>query len=424
MQWIYGGGFFAGSINDKGYNASRLAAKYNVIVVEGSYRLGSLGFLALEQAKKESPVGSTGNYGVQDQTRAMRWTRDNIKAFGGDPSRVTLFGQSAGAMSVAFHLGSPGSAGLFQRAIIESGTGDVPLFFSSYNRTRSFSEDFLRGAGCDSNTTPDLLACARKLNVTEIVGHVLKSNATGPGFRPVLDPVMPWAITLDNTTEGLTLRPTDAIKNGTWNRVPVMLGSTVDEGTIFVPVMSVTAHVALPLNDATANKTFLHVFGNNRTVLDAVTQQYPSKAFPNNDDRASVVSRDYVFACGARRLANTIANAQGNAYLYRFTFMDDRSLEKVFKVFHSAELLYVFDNPKDQSFTADQQRVADTFGQLWTSFAKNGVPSSAYTPAWTPYSAAKDPIMKLDLQSSLESGYLTSACNFWDRLAQWNNPDV
>jgi len=257
------------------------------------------------------------------------------------------------------------------------------------------------------------------------LGDVLINHAKGPGFRPVLNPIMPWAITLDNTTEGLTMRPLDAINNGTWNKVPVILGSNANEGTIFVPVLAIAAQVGLPLNDRTANETFLHVFGQNVTVLDAVSQQYPMKAFPNNDDRTSIISRDYVFGCGLRRLARAISNAQGNAYLYRFTFVDSREIEKYLGVFHAAELTYVFGNPPNNTvYTPSEQNISATFGQLWTSFANTGVPSSSFTPAWSPYSSAKDPIMKLDLPSVLESGYLSQQCDFWDRLAAWNNPYV
>ena len=131
MFFIYGGGFVFGDSYEFGfYDGKHIAKQHNVILVAANYRLSSFGFMALPQLMTES--GTTGNYGVQDQRFALQWVQQNIRQFGGDPNRVTIFGESAGAMSVCYHVASPASAGLFHAAIVESGTASSPEFFVDY----------------------------------------------------------------------------------------------------------------------------------------------------------------------------------------------------------------------------------------------------------------------------------------------------
>ena len=150
MFWIYGGAYVLGSDNEYGwYDPHDLAKAQDVVVVASNYRVGSLGFLALEALARESG-GTVGNWGTLDQTAALRWAQKNLAAFGGDPGAVTLFGQSAGAISVCWHMASPGSRGLFHRAILESGTCDQPSFFQRRADAVGFGEYAAAKAGCNS----------------------------------------------------------------------------------------------------------------------------------------------------------------------------------------------------------------------------------------------------------------------------------
>jgi len=139
-----------------------------------------------------------------------------------------------------------------------------------------------------------------------------------------------------------------------------------------------------------------------------------------------MIIRDYCFSCAMRRLAEAIVNDTESAYLYHFTFKDgNRPIELLLGVFHSAELAYVFDNPPTKNnFTGREKEMASTMGELWTSFATNGVPTSSLAPSWPAYTPDKDVVMTLDVPSVLQTGFLAKECAFWDRLALWDNPYV
>lgn len=215
MVWIHGGGFFAGFGGEERHNPGPLVRK-GAVVVTLNYRLGPFGFLAHPALAAESPQRSSGNYGLLDQIAALEWVRRNIARFGGDPSRVTIFGESAGAMSVGAIIGSPLAHGLFARAIMESGTGTV-LF-----RTRAAGEarglDFARAVGV-TGTDADAAARLRAVPADTLIAAMLRlaPNPGTPIFWPVIDG---WVLP----------RPVDsAIALGTANVVPVIVGSNRDE---------------------------------------------------------------------------------------------------------------------------------------------------------------------------------------------------
>ena len=140
LMWIYGGGFAHGSVSK--YDATSMSSSEDVIVVMGNYRSGMLGFLSSDETMAES--GTTGNWAMLDQIAVMKWINRNIAAFNGDPSKVTIFGESAGAMSVVAHLVSPMSSGLFSAAIIQSGTTNVEIFFQNRNDAQKYNEWFAK----------------------------------------------------------------------------------------------------------------------------------------------------------------------------------------------------------------------------------------------------------------------------------------
>ena len=166
MFWLYGGAFVVGSADEYGwYNPKDLVRTQDVVVVATNYRLGPLGFLALPALQRESN-GTVGNWGMLDQRQALEWTRDNIARFGGDPDAVTLFGESAGGMSVCWHMASDASRGLFARAIMESGLCDFPAFFQPLDSALDFGTNATAAAGCDAatlGTDAAMLACVRAL---------------------------------------------------------------------------------------------------------------------------------------------------------------------------------------------------------------------------------------------------------------------
>jgi para-nitrobenzyl esterase len=215
MVWIHGGGFFAGFGGEERHNGARLARK-GAVVVTLNYRLGAFGFLAHPALAAESPRHATGDYGLLDQIAALQWVRRNIARFGGDPSRVTIFGESAGGMSVGSLIASPLAKGLFARAILESGTG-VGVGVGPRDSALAGGMVFAESLGVHGRGA----AAARQLralSADSILAVAQRLGRGGPRFWPVVDG---WVLP----------HPVDsALLRGTANRVPVIVGSNRDEG--------------------------------------------------------------------------------------------------------------------------------------------------------------------------------------------------
>jgi para-nitrobenzyl esterase len=210
MVWVHGGSLRTGESND--YNPAALV-QHGVVVVTINYRLGALGFLA-DAALASRPGGPSGNYGLMDQQAALRWVQRNIRGFGGDPGNVTLFGESAGGLSTLAQLVSPGARGLFQRAIVESGTYELTQ--QPLAAAEAAGQAFAAKAGCASNTA----ACLRGLPVSTIL-----TDEDPVGYTPDVDGAV------------LTKSVKTALARGQFNRVPVVIGTNHDEYRLFVAVI-------------------------------------------------------------------------------------------------------------------------------------------------------------------------------------------
>ncbi|KAF4656957.1 hypothetical protein FOL47_008663, partial [Perkinsus chesapeaki] len=227
--WVHGGGFAFGVPE----NGTALASVHNIIVVSIRYRLGHFGFFASPASLSQE--GTTGNWGTLDQQFAMKWIQANIGAFGGDHDKVTLAGQSAGGFSVMWHLVAPGSAGLFHRAIMESGTAETPIFFQSPNDSFSYhSWVATRLCGCNSS---DDLECLRKVNASALrLSGQWSTNGTlratlGPPWASILFPIHPVGPVIDGST--LPDVPLALVQKGDFNKVPLIVGGNRDEGTAY-----------------------------------------------------------------------------------------------------------------------------------------------------------------------------------------------
>lgn len=198
MVWIYGGGYVFGDNRELGlYDATNIVNAHQYVHVAMNYRLSALGFLALPGLRAEDPNHSTGNVALQDQQAALRFVQQNIAAFGGDPSQVTIFGESAGAFSVCWHLVSQTSKGLFKAAIMESGNCESSAFFYPVDDAMTWGKEYAETVGCDSATHNDkeLVECLRALPLDKVLnGGVAKRNFKGSEgtFHPLLYPFMPW----------------------------------------------------------------------------------------------------------------------------------------------------------------------------------------------------------------------------------------
>lgn len=263
LVWMYGGAYVLGDEEELGwYEANEFVRGHpEVIVVAPNYRLGPLGFMALDSLLSEN--GNTGNAALLDQVAALEWVRDNIEAFGGDPTRVTIAGESAGAFSVAWHLTSPRSAGLFHGAILESGTFDTPQFFQPLVDAVAFNSLYAAALGCPkdaSGSDASQLECMRKLPADQMLialgddfnpdwpcvvpgrcppgveaAHAhFAASPTSQRALPALSPLMPWGPAIDGVV--LLDLPFETLKKGNFNRVPVVMGTNKNEGSIFIPI--------------------------------------------------------------------------------------------------------------------------------------------------------------------------------------------
>ena len=283
MVWIHGGAFVNGT--GKIYDARRLAARGDIVVVTINYRLGALGFLAHPAL---GPPGQVGNYGLADQQAALRWVRDNIAAFGGDPDRVTVAGESAGGMSVCDHLVAPASRGLFSAAIIQSGPCQAQAALP-VARDRSLEYAAARGCADPAQAARCLRALpADKLREPAWFYNIGDDELTGPVTG----------------TAALPRDPMGTIGGAGAQRVPVLMGTTRDEFTLFVGMQYVREGVRY--TPADYPRLLADAFGRN---APAVAQRYPLDKYASVPLAYSAAVTDGVFSCIGDRLARAITGS-------------------------------------------------------------------------------------------------------------------
>jgi para-nitrobenzyl esterase len=415
MVWIHGGALVSGGADI--YDPTRLAQQ-GVIVVTINYRLGYLGFLA--QSALDSETHEAGNYGFMDQQFALNWVQRNILGFGGDPGKVTIFGESAGGQSVIAHLASPTAANLFRGAIVESGS--YVEFQDYFNFIVSLATGETLGtpavpsgdavataAGCPSQTA----SCLRGVTASALVA------LQPPTIYPFVDG------TLLNQT------PTAAFASGHFNRVPVVFGTNHDEWRYFV-----AAEYDLgigPLTDAEYPDAVAALVGQPESssfVQLLINTIYPLSDYPPPPGVVSAplalgaLGTDYIFTCPARNAELLLAN---NVPTYVYEFHDETAPSLLPPVSfplgdaHSFELDYLFAldgiNPLTY-LTPDQVALSDTMIGYWTEFAKTLNPNSSGAPNWSQYSAggsieslvAPTPITESD--AAFDADHKCS--DFWD----------
>jgi para-nitrobenzyl esterase len=352
MVWIHGGGFTVGS--GAFYDGSTLAAEGDVVVVSFNYRLGTFGYLAHPDLARESSLGLSGNYGVLDQQAALRWVRHNIAAFGGDPGNVTVFGESAGGGSVCQQLVSPAAAGLFDRAIAQSGCG-FPL--PTQTSQRSHGQAWAAALGCADVT------CLRARSADELL--------TAPATATAL-----WTPNIDGVI--LPSQVPDALASGRFHRVPVLQGTTADEGRLTV---ATTYDLAGRRLTAAGYPVAVRALHGERA--DAVLARYPLSEYGTPAEALGAILTDSQFACPQSRTAGLMARYT-RSYQYEFAdrhAMDYLNLPVGFPMGapHGSEIRYVFGGVTG---TSGQVALSDAMLGYWTGFARTGVPYAAGAPRW------------------------------------------
>jgi len=365
MVWIHGGAFATGNLASPQYDGAALARR-GVVVVTLNYRLGIFGFLAHPQLTAESIQHSSGNYGLLDQIEALRWVQANIAAFGGDPGNVTIFGESAGGLSVLDLMTSPVARGLFQKAIAESAYAvSVPEL--NHARFGQPSAEAIGLTVSQALQAPDISA------MRAIPADTLE-NASARWFAP-LPTVDGWVLPHQ------VVETQDA---GQQAPVPLLVGFNAGE------VRSL--RVLLPKIPATSADYEAQVHDRYRDLADAYLALYPSS---HVEDSVLAASRDGLYGWTAERTAAKQTAIGQPAFLYLFEHHYPAEDARNLAAFHGSELPYVFGQigpngwvsqnwPKPPN-TSDEVALSDAVIGYWTSFARDGVPTAAGAPDWKPF---------------------------------------
>jgi para-nitrobenzyl esterase len=409
MFWIHGGGLING--NSTPYNPVELVRR-GVIVVTLNYRLGFLGFLAQSAVDAEGHVN--GNYGLMDQQFALKWVRRNIAGFGGDPNRVTIFGESAGGQSVYAHLASPTASGLFRGAIAESGS------YAEFQDYFSNVITLAQGETTGSTSVPSGAAIADSVGCTNQTASCLRAVPAATMVAQEPFPLYPF---VDGTL--LTQTIAAAFASGQFNQVPVIAGTNHDEYRLFVA----TGYdlVGNPILTSTEYDTAVNALWGT-TLAPSVLALYPFSSYPFGGEALGASGTDGVFSCPARNVDQALSQL---VPIYAYEFNDENApppqsafgglLTFPLGAYHSAELQYLFPGIDvfglQVSLSPEQKKLSQAMVSYWTQFAKTGNPNSLGEPPWSPYSTSTDEFQSLIpptpvFESNFDAGHQCSI--FWN----------
>lgn len=406
IVWIHGGAFVQGSGSLAAYDGEVLA-RHGAVVVTFNYRLGPLGFFAHPLLTKESGYDASGNYGLLDQLAALRWVKANIRGFGGSPDRITVAGESAGAISIGCLLLSPQARGLFHAAILESGS---PYSVTRYLRGAPAGEESMeevgelvaRRLGCDRGD--DVLAALRSRSVEEVLNASHPASTffgDGIRFAPVVDR---WLI---------PDRPAVLLAARQQLKIPVLLGSNLDEGSIFV--------AGLQGMDVEAYRRFVRATFRDRA--DEVLARFPVGREAEVKPALARIVGYASFVSPSRRLARAMTELGGRVFLYSFTRVRQGTPASRLGAFHGSEVPFVFGTlgrvyPATMpEIEAIDRSLSQAMMGYWIRFASTGDPNGGSGPAWPRYSTRGDTWLELGADIEPRPGFARELCDFFDRVA-------
>lgn len=390
LVWFYGGAFQLGSGSIAVYDGAALAKK-GAVVVTCNYRVGILGFMAHPALSAESPHHVSGNYGFLDQVAALQWVRENIAGFGGDPNNVTIFGESAGAVSVAAHLCSPLSKGLFHKAVLQS-----PAILRKLYTLDAAEKAAASVVGND-------LTALRAMPADELfpkgfqIGGVPGPLTAPQAIRMIRDG---WAFPEDERA---------ALLGGHYAKVPMLIGGVEEEGTFFVGRM-------LQVNNLEQYRGFIGQ-GMGK-FLDEGSTLYPAGNDAEARSAAASVFADSLFNYGVRGLAQV--NAKAGQPTFRYLFKRRRG-DKATPPSHVEEVPYVFGTLNAHFFGAEvptnakDRELSETMMGAWLRFAAAGDPNGGGL-SWPAYDPAKDNYLVFDAPVAAAAGWRTRELDFFERM--------
>jgi len=387
MVWIHGGGLTRGTGATDAYDGAALA-RQGVVVVTINYRLGVMGFLAHPALSATNPEGVSGNYGFLDQAQALRWVRDHIGAYGGDPEQVTIFGESAGARSVNALLAMPSARGLFHRAIAQSGGGFSP--------TQALRDPVhgLRSAEDWGTELGDRLGAQSAEALRALPAGEVQRAAEGLGLP------------LTTVVDGVVMpeQPGDLYRAGRMAKVPVLLGFNKDEGT------SLTAPSQRPKTREALREGFERRFGPHAPRLLAHYAGDPERAWLD-------AFRDQRFGWEMVSWGDAAVAAQQPAYLYYFTHHPSGPYAAQLRAYHAGEIRYAFDNVAlNPDATGADYALSQMMSGYWVAFAKTGDPNHEGPPQWPQWTPDTRPFLELGATPRAAQGLLGEAKALFDAL--------
>ncbi len=379
LVWIHGGGFRNGQGGIPWYNGARFAVNGDIVVVSINYRLGALGFAHVARFGDE--YAASGLNGMLDQVAALEWVRDNIAAFGGDPDTVTIAGESAGAFSVGTLLGLPRAAGLFHRAILESGAAHHALPLEAAEKVTDLLCEELRARSLD-----DLLAAPAQ-DILEAQARVDAALGRGAGLVNKLGvAALPFSPVVEGSV--LPANPLEAVRRGASTDVAVLIGTNRDETTLWGYG---------EINDERLRKIVARLGGDDETI----TAYRSARPGASANDVLVAITTDHMFRIPAIRLAEARADHSAKTWMYLFAW-ESRAFGGRLKATHALEIPFVFDNldkPGVDVFLGEgptPQHVADRMHAAWTSFIRAGDPNGDALPDWPAYDTHRRATMVFD----------------------------
>jgi para-nitrobenzyl esterase len=396
MVWIHGGALTRGSGATPTYDGTNYAKK-GVVLVTINYRLGPLGFLAHPELTAESAHKASGNYGLLDQIAALKWVQKNIAAFGGDPRRVTIFGESAGSRSVNALVATPLAKGLFQRAIGQSGGLFGEMMRLQENRKNLLSAEtqgvaFGKAAGANS------LAAMRALSAEKIVAL---SNGDPEASK----------LRSDFNWDGWAFP--DEVRNifakGKQNPVSVIVGSNANEMT------SLTTPAMIPKTLTEYRNGLTPLYGEALGELDAF---YPARSDADVSKAWLASTRDVRFTLPMRTWARMTATGKAKAWLYWFSHVPPNPNSQYLGAYHAGEIAYVFHNlnPNNTLIQEADHKLAEMMMRYWINFATTGNPNGKGLPEWKAYEQKTEPYMDFGAPVQLRNHLLKAQLDFLEQM--------
>jgi para-nitrobenzyl esterase len=405
MFWIHGGGFTSGSGSTLAYNGRTLAKRGNTVIITTNYRLGALGFLNLNEITG-GKIPATGNEGLLDQAFALGWVRDNIAAFGGDPDNVTIFGESAGGMSVACLLAMPKAKGLFHKAILQSGAAHTIYSKEQATHAATILLDIL-------GTAPDDIDGLQSLSTKQLLAAQQELVAKGLDWKSGLG-VLPFQPVVDG--EVLPQPPLEAIANGSAKNIPVMIGTTSQEWKLF----AVMDQQLPAMDEAKLLRRCQRLVPAEAApnLIAAYRKALPKSGLANTPaELFTAIQTDRLFRIPAIRLAEAQRQYQP-VYVYLFTWTSPY-MGGALGACHALELGFLF-GTLEETFSGSKLPGADTLAKnlqdAWLAFARTGNPSSDSLGKWPPYGDSRE-TMLLGRECTLAAAPFDEERRAWESIS-------